>query len=180
MSILNKLVLYPSLVYGAAMEYCGMRTWYTRIDEHCVLGALPMERNYKQIIANEKIKAVLTLNEDHELYYSISKEEWLNQGVDYLQVPIKDYVGVADLEQIKKSVDFIKKHKDQNECVYVHCKAGRYRSALIVACYLINTKKMRPEEATSMLVALRPHVILNIKRQLKAMHSYYDFVNKRY
>ena len=102
------------------MEYCGMRTWYTRIDEHCILGALPMERNYKQIIAKENIKAVLTLNEDHELYYSIPKSEWLNNGVNYLQVPIKDYVGVANLEQIKESVEFIKMHKEKNECVYVH------------------------------------------------------------
>jgi atypical dual specificity phosphatase len=180
MSILNKLVLYPSLVYGATMEYFGMRTWYTRIDEHCILGALPMERNYKQIIENEKIKAILTLNEDHELYYSIPKNEWTRHGINYLQVPIKDYIGVADLEQIKQSVDFIKKHKEKNECVYVHCKAGRYRSALIVACYLISTKNMKPEQAISFLVTLRPHVILNVKRQLNAMHSYYEFLNKKY
>lgn len=180
MSIFNKLVLYPSIVYGVAMEYCGMRQWYTRIDGCVLLGALPMERNYKQIIENEKVKAVLTLNEDHELYYSIPKQEWNRHGIEYLQVPIKDYVGVADLDQIKKSVEFIKKYKDQNECVYVHCKAGRYRSALIVACYLINTKQMKPSEAISFLVALRPHVILNVKRQLNALHSYYDHLNEKY
>ena len=179
MSILNKIALYPSIVYGVAMEYLGMRTWYTRIDEHCVLGALPMERNYKQIIETEKVKAVLTLNEDHELYYSISKSEWARQGINYLQIPIKDYVGVASLEQIKKSVEFIKKHKEKNECVYVHCKAGRYRSALIVACYLIGTKEMKPEQAISFLVSLRPHVILNAKRQLNAMNGYYEFLNKK-
>lgn len=177
--MLNKIVLYPTIIYGCTLEYLGIRKWYTRVDEFCILGALPMKRNYQQIIKAENVKAVLTLNEDHELEYSIPKSEWLNLGIDYLQVQIRDYVGVASLDQIKTCVEFINKHRNQNQTVYVHCKAGRYRSALIVACYLIQTKQMKPQEAIAFLKSIRPHVILTSRRELDAITNYYNHLKAK-
>lgn len=175
----GKLFLYPTICYGMALEYFGYRTWYTRIDDHCVLGALPMIHNYKTIVEKENIKALLTLNEDHELLYSIPKDEWLALNVSYKQMPILDYVGTPNLEQIKECVDFIDKHKKSNECVYVHCKAGRYRSALIVACFLIKDRKMEPFEVIKLLKELRPSVVLELPRQINAMNSYYDYLKSK-
>lgn len=179
MSFIQKLAFYPSIYYGVALEYCGLRQWYTRIDDYCILGAMPMKRNYKDIIEKENIKAVLTLNQDHELEYSIPKSEWLSLGVDFLQVSVQDFVGVADLEQIEKSMSFIAKHKKLNQTVYVHCKAGRYRSALIVACYLINEKKMKPLEAVEHLKKLRPIVIFDKQRQIDALNNYFNHLYKK-
>lgn len=177
--MLSKLVLYPSILYARTLEYMGIRQWYNRIDEICVLGALPMLHNYKEIIKAENVKAVLTLNEDHELEYSIPKSEWNNLGIDYLQIQVRDYVGVASLDQLKAGVEFIKKHKSQNETVYVHCKAGRYRSALMVACYLCNEKKLKPEEAAAIIKEIRPIVILSAKRQMIALTNYYNYINAK-
>ncbi|CAF0879025.1 unnamed protein product [Brachionus calyciflorus] len=179
MSLFHKLAFYPTVLYGVTLEYLGFRKWYTRIDEHCVLGALPMKRNYKEIIQKENIKAVLTLNQDHELELSIPQKEWMNEGVDFLQVSVEDYTGVANLEQIEKSLTFITKHKNMNQCVYVHCKAGRYRSALIVACYLIHHKNMSPQEAIEHLKMLRPIVILEKKRQLDALDEYFKYLKSK-
>jgi atypical dual specificity phosphatase len=173
-SLIGKLVVYPSLYYGMTLEYLGLRTWYTRIDEHCVLGALPMKHNYQEIVEKENIKAVLTMNEDHELVYSISKPQWKELNVSYMQMAIADFVGVPNLEQIKQCMEFIDTHKKKNECVYVHCKAGRYRSATIVACYLIKERKMLPYEVINHLKQLRPSVVLDRPRQLNAMNNYYD------
>ena len=177
-SILNKIAVYPTLYFGCFLEQIGVRQWYTRIDEHLVLGALPMERNYKKIIESENIKAVLTMNEDHELEYSIPAMEWKRLGVDFKQTPVTDYIGVATLEQIKDSIAFIKHHQDQDHTVYVHCKAGRYRSALMTACYLIHKNKFTPEEARDHLKKLRSHVILDKKRQMSAMEQYYNYLYK--
>lgn len=94
-----------------------------------------------------------------------------------MQIQVRDYIGVANVEQIKSGVEFIRKHRMLNQTVYVHCKAGRYRSALMVACYLVHEKKMRPEEAVSLLKSIRPIVVLNVKRQMAALHSYYYHVN---
>jgi len=38
---------------------------------------------------------------------------------------------------LKKGVKFILEHREKDECVYVHCKAGRTRSATLVACYIM-------------------------------------------
>jgi len=137
-----------------------------------------MKRNYKQIIAAENIKAVLTMNEDHELKYSVAVEEWQRLDIEFKQVPVTDYIGVASLDQIREGVDFINKHRDLNQTVYVHCKAGRYRSALITACYLIKKHQFTPEMAKDKLESVRSHVILDRKRQMMAMQQYYDFLYK--
>jgi atypical dual specificity phosphatase len=177
MSFLNKIVLLPTIGYGVFLEFIGVRTWYTRIDEHCILGAMPMRHNYLKIVEKENVKAILTLNEDHELEYSLTKAEWAELNVDHMQIAVEDYVGVANLEQIKKGIDFIYKHKEMNNTVYVHCKAGRYRSALMVACYLIRAKQMQPQEAIDYLKKVRPIVILDRKRQFNAMNLYYNHLN---
>ena len=95
-------------------------------------------------------------------------------GVDYMQLPVVDYTGVASLCQIQKGIDFICKHKKLNQTVYIHCKAGRYRSALLVACYLIKDKQMTPESAIDYIKNLRPHVILYKKRQFNTLSMYYN------
>jgi atypical dual specificity phosphatase len=158
------------------MEALGLIKWYTRIDEHCVLGAIPLRHNYKSIVENENIKAVLTLNNDHELVKSLSQSEWASMGIDYKQIGINDFVGLPDLEQIKEGVEFINKHRDMNQTVYVHCKAGRYRSALFVACYLIRSKNMHPREAVQYIRSLRPHVILHRSKQVNLMENYHQYL----
>lgn len=179
MSFFHKLAFYPSIYYGIALEYFGLRQWYTRIDENCILGALPMKRNYQDIIRNEKINAVLTLNQDHELEWSVSKTEWEKHGIDFLQVSVEDFTGVANMDQIEQSLSFISKHRNMNKCVYVHCKAGRYRSALIVACYLIHHKNMSPSEAIQHLKTLRPNVILEKESQVLAMNNYFNYLKNK-
>ena len=177
---IRKVSMYPSLYYGFFLEFIGVRKWYTRIDKFCVLGALPMQHNYQQIIEQENIKAILTMNEDHELAYGIHAEEWKRLGVDYKQTAVSDYTGVASLEQIRDSIAFINKHRSMNQNVYIHCKAGRYRSALVTACYLIHHYQMTPEEARDRLKSLRSIVILDKKRQMMAMNEYYDHLYKKF
>lgn len=62
--------------------------------------------------------------------------------------------------------------------VYVHCKAGRTRSATLVACYLIERYSLTPEEAVALLIAKRPQVLLHTK-QRKAIEEYYERRNRR-
>jgi atypical dual specificity phosphatase len=135
---LSKFFFMPSLLYNMTREFVGQWKWHTRIDDHCVL------TNYKSIVEKESIKAVLILNKDHELVMSLSKSEWTDMGIDYKQIGIDDYFGAANLEQIFEGVEFINKHTSMNQTIYVHCKAGRTRSALFVACYLMKTRNMNP------------------------------------
>ena len=58
-------------------------------------------------------------------------------GVEQLKLPTPDFVASPSQEFINQGVSFILKHRQQQHSVYVHCKAGRTRSATIVACYLM-------------------------------------------
>ena len=58
-------------------------------------------------------------------------------GVQQLKVSTVDFTGTPSQEHIRAAVDFIMLHRQQNNSVYVHCKAGRTRSVTVVACYLI-------------------------------------------
>ena len=54
-----------------------------------------------------------------------------------LRIPTLDFDAAPSVEEIEEGVAFIKSFKEKNESVYIHCKAGRGRSALLVVCYLI-------------------------------------------
>lgn len=56
--------------------------------------------------------------------------------------------------------------------VYVHCKAGRTRSATLVACYLIKRYGLTPEEAVRFMTRRRSQVFLHTK-QWQAIEEYY-------
>lgn len=64
-------------------------------------------------------------------------QEWQAAGVEQLRLSTVDLTGVPTLENLHRGVDFALKHWERGNSVYVHCKAGRSRSATLVAAYLI-------------------------------------------
>lgn len=67
-------------------------------------------------------------------------QEWQAAGVEQLRLSTVDLTGVPTLENLHRGVDFALKHREQGNSVYVHCKAGRSRSATLVAAYLIKVR----------------------------------------
>lgn len=65
--------------------------------------------------------------------------------MDFLQLATTDIFATPCQEKLIQGVDFISKYvksssanvKSTDSCVYVHCKAGRTRSATLVGCYLM-------------------------------------------
>lgn len=75
-------------------------------------------------------------------------------------------------------ISFIENCVKQNACVYVHCKAGRTRSAFLVACYLMHCEGLNAELAVQRLVSCRPYVKFT-KTQWAALRRYsVSFVQK--
>ncbi len=80
---------------------------------------------------------MISMNQDYELKpFSPTFEEWKSIGVEFLQLPTRDFVEAPSLEHIYRGVELIEKYIP-SASVYVHCKAGRTRSATLVACYLV-------------------------------------------
>lgn len=81
-----------------------------------------------------------TLNDKIYLYiYTIfSLQEWNKQNVDFLQLQTTDIFETPCQKKLQLGVNFINKYNQrQSGMVYVHCKAGRTRSATLVGCYLM-------------------------------------------
>lgn len=66
-------------------------------------------------------------------------QAWKQYGVEFLQLSTVDIFETPCQDKLLKGVDFINKfHSGERKgSVYVHCKAGRTRSATLVGCYLM-------------------------------------------
>lgn len=132
-------------------------------------------------------------------------QEWQAAGVEQLRLSTVDLTGVPTLENLHQGVDFALKHREQGSSVYVHCKAGRSRSATLAAAYLIkvsfktigassNTSQSQglalsfepvlsctqlhcwtPEEACEKLASVRPHVLVR-SAQMEMLRRYHQQV----
>ncbi|XP_042646717.1 phosphatidylglycerophosphatase and protein-tyrosine phosphatase 1 isoform X2 [Tyto alba] len=135
-----RLLFYPTLLYTAVRARLpgSRRPWFHRIDGAVLLGALPLRGRSRGLVAEENVRAVVTLNEEYETrFLCCSAQEWEAMGVEQLRLSTVDLTGVPTLESLHRGVEFILKHRACGNSVYVHCKAGRSRSATMVAAYLI-------------------------------------------
>ena len=48
--MLSRVAFYPTLLYNVAMEKLSARTWYNRIDETVILGALPFRSMTQEVL----------------------------------------------------------------------------------------------------------------------------------
>lgn len=174
--IFARIAFYPSLLWGIATESSTKR-WYDRIDTHVILGALPFKSQTRELVENENVEAVVTMNEDYETrYIANSKQEWAEWGVTQLQLSTVDFNNAPSQEMIQRGVAFIEEMNQNEKTVYVHCKAGRGRSTTLVACYLMKAKKLTPEKAHEYIKSRRPHILL-ASRQWEAIRLFHKSLN---
>ncbi|XP_005987012.1 phosphatidylglycerophosphatase and protein-tyrosine phosphatase 1 [Latimeria chalumnae] len=161
-----RVLFYPTLVYNMVLEKVSWRRWYDRIDETLILGALPFRSMTKELVEKENVRGVITMNEEYETrFFCNSAEEWQAAGVEQLHLSTVDLTGVPSLENLRKGVDFLLKHREKGNGVYVHCKAGRSRSATMAAAYLIELRSWTPREACEFLASIRPHILVRHRQQ---------------
>jgi len=180
-----RVTFLPTLAYNVAMERVSSRRWWDKIDDRVILGALPFRSQYtEEMIRDQRIKGVVSMNEDYELaLFSHQTEGWKKLGVEFLQLSTTDIFSAPSQEKLARGVDFIEdvtsKHKGSR--VYVHCKAGRTRSATLVGCYLMSQHdQWTPEMAVERMKQLRPHVLLHNK-QWQAMRDFHkDLIKQKH
>lgn len=168
-----RVTFYPSLFYNMVMEKFSTRRWYDRIDEVVILGALPFRSITPELVDQEKVRGVVSMNEDYELSFWVNnKKEWEDLGVQFLQLSTTDIFESPSQEKLRRGVNFVQSFENTGHSVYVHCKAGRTRSATLVGCYLMAKHKWSPEEAITFIRSKREHILLRTK-QWDALNLYY-------
>ncbi|MFV1965290.1 MAG: dual specificity protein phosphatase family protein, partial [Pirellulaceae bacterium] len=96
-----------------------------------MIGALPLASDVPKMHA-EGVRAVVNMCEE----YAGPVAAYESLGMLQLRLKTIDFASpsLADLQQ---GVAFIEEHAHSNQTVYIHCKAGRGRSATMVLCWLV-------------------------------------------
>ncbi|MEI6233332.1 MAG: dual specificity protein phosphatase family protein [Planctomycetota bacterium] len=152
MRYLFRLLFYPTLLWNIVLSrIIKSRRWWDWIDNSVLLGALPFPSDVSKLKALGIGAVVNTCDE-----YAGSVTQYAAAGIEQCYIPTVDFTPPA-LADLETSVRFIHAQIAAGKKVYVHCKAGRGRSATVVACYLL-TRGHTPESAQRLMLEKRPHV----------------------
>ena len=151
---------------------------YNKVANHLFLGNFQAAKD-KEFFKNNKIKAVLNCSKDIPNHYAHHKD------IEYMRIPVDDSLKQKDYdlmyEYMPAIVEFIHKHAciaKQN--ILVHCWAGRQRSAIAVAVFMVSKCGMTPQEACKLVMTKRPEAFhfgksLNFDQ---ALNKYYRNIKK--
>jgi atypical dual specificity phosphatase len=140
-----------------AWNYClarvfRQRRWWDVVEENVLLGALPLKRDVPKL-AQIGVRGVINMCRE----YRGPIHEYDRFGIKQLRLPTVDF-NPPSPQDIGRGVDFLDEMTSQGKKVYVHCKAGRARSATVVLCWLVRSRGMSPEQAQAHLLRVRPQV----------------------
>ncbi|MEC7599054.1 MAG: phosphatidylglycerophosphatase and protein-tyrosine phosphatase 1 family protein [Planctomycetota bacterium] len=148
-----QLLFVPTLAWNMLLgRYLRVRRWWDRVDDHVIIGALPFPSDVPRL-RDEGVRGVVNTC----LEYAGPQRGYESAGIEQHRMPTVDFTH-PELADVEKAVEFIKGHADKDQSVYVHCKAGRARSATVVLCWLIQEHGMTPEQGQKLLLEKRPHV----------------------
>jgi len=129
-----------------------VRRWWHEVDPAVILGALPL-RSDAEPLHGLGVRGVINMCQE----YQGPMTEYARLGIEQLWLPTVDF-NPPKLQDVSRGVEFIQAHAQRDSKVYVHCKAGRARSATVVICWLVRHRSMSLEEAQLHLIKARPHV----------------------
>ncbi|CAF1223755.1 unnamed protein product [Adineta steineri] len=174
---LARLFFFPSYGYTHLLTFLGIRNGYDKIDNTVYVGILPTIAMQKYLIEHEKVNAVISMNEDYELTYVSDQSLWAKHEIQHLRLPTVDFSN-PQVENLFHGVEFLRTVRQANKTAYIHCKAGRQRSANLAACYLIDTYGMTPEEAARSIRSIRPSTIFGA-REMKRLHDFMSVLSTK-
>lgn len=155
-----RMVFYPTLLWNWTLAHAiPIRKWWDFIDPHVVVGAFPFAYKVPDM-ASIGVRAVVNTCEE----YCGPSKAYEKYGIDQFHMPTTDFTHPR-IEDVRKAVEFIESHVQRHHVVYIHCKAGRARSATVAMAWLMAHRGMTPDEAQRHLLDKRPHVNPNIAQR---------------
>ena len=133
--------------------------WWTVLEPTLVLGAVPFRSDVEKL-AQLGVEAVVNTCEEFpghlELYQKFGIEQFWMPTVDFRPPKLAD---------VQAAVAFMQGQVAAGKTVYVHCKAGRARSATVVVCYLMAQHGWTADEALRWVQQRRPQVLKTIAKR---------------
>lgn len=148
-----RAIFYPTLAWNALLgRVLKVRNWWDPIDDHVVLGAFPFAGDVAAL-AELGIAGVVNTCEE----YGGPVQQYEKFGISQFRMPTIDFTHPA-YDDVCQAIEFIQSHVDRNEKVYIHCKAGRGRSATVAICWVMKSQQMSAEHAQAYLLKKRGHI----------------------
>lgn len=151
---------------------------YTKIISKLYLGNYQAAKD-PDFFKEKKIKAVLNCTKDIPNHFACKKD------IEYMRIPVDDSLRETDFKKMYEFfpviVEFIHKHVVlQKQNILVHCYAGRQRSAISVAAYLVAKMGMTPADACKYIMDKRKeafHFGLSLNFE-DSLNKYYKDLQK--
>jgi len=158
--LIAHLLFYPSLAWNVLLgRVLGVRHWWDPIDDHVILGARPFPRDVARL-AKLGVTAVVNTCAG----FAGPVQQYEQSGIEQLWIPTIDFTPPS-LESICQGVRFIQEQSAEGGKAYLHCKAGRGRSATVALCWLMAAREMTIEQAQQRLLECRPHVLRGLPQR---------------
>ncbi|GEM_PF-1511581 len=153
-------VYYPTLWWNVWNGRILRRwQWWNEINDDLVLGAVPFRRDVSRLL-DIGVRAVVNTCEEFAGHSQLYQEFQITQH----HMPTIDFTHPT-LESVVGAVKFMQEQVGQGRRVYVHCKAGRARSATVVMCYLMAIHGVSAEEAQEQILQCRKQVLPTVYRR---------------
>ncbi|KAL0097950.1 protein-tyrosine phosphatase-like protein [Phycomyces blakesleeanus] len=149
-------------------------SWFNRVDKRLILGALPTPSYIKQLHARDNLCTIINMCAEFPGYLSLYDELSIQQ----IRLPTTDF-SIPTVNAITKGVNsIIDTMENKDGVVYLHCKAGRGRSAVIALCYLLRVYRLTPVEAQEVLLVCRPQVDKFIYLEEQVREFYKEMISQ--
>lgn len=175
---------YKKIKYETSLAYTQYTTqnWWSKIEPFNIyLGALPLksEKHLEKII-DLGVSHVLCMVENFEMEdgwinQPVKISDWESNGIVVRHIQAADFLPLTK-DEIEEGVEFLNQQLLDGHSVYVHCKAGRGRSATIVIVYLMKYHGYTFDEAFTIVKNQRPQINLN-PQQKQAIFDYFTSAN---
>ncbi len=155
--------------------------WWHFITPNLILGGIPLKNyDHTKELQRKGVKAVYAVLEDFEAktetFFSspVLRKDWEKAGIRYERLCCEDMTAMS-LKSLQVAVRFVRDAIAHGKIVYLHCKAGRGRSAMIAIAYLMREKKMSLQKALE-LVCTKRYVVNLRPCQLERLQEYERFL----
>lgn len=181
----HPLLKWP--VYQVSLFYTKLtipkEEWWNRVPGHrIIIGALPLlEEEHHLKLKRLGVTNVVGLLEPFELEDSlftqpVKRENWTSLGItsDYMET--EDFKSLSQQTLDKTYWLLVEILENPDALVYIHCKAGRGRSAAALLTYLsLVRKSVTFEENYAYLKSIRSAINLRDDQKNAVLNFIYDF-----
>jgi atypical dual specificity phosphatase len=132
----------------------------TKLAKGLYIGVLPKTQDHLKQLRDMGVTKIVTLLEPHEL--KITSSELKSFGFQHIELHVPDYSSPT-LKEVQKAVTFIENGKqveagvslneqdlekrEHRDIVFIHCKGGRGRSAVVAIALLMKRNRWSPQRS---------------------------------